>query len=172
MSAVEGFRELTERLKREREAPRAYDRVAEKPHRPPLSAPLRLPAGDPRRRLPLVPGERARQPGSMARKAGREDLPPPATATFFAERLDRRYCGEPGADEQGIADRRRLLLRNELPWRPQDSSAFRVGSCFAPSESSRRNFWGGTRRCCRAFRLKYPAAEAPCRPEKPRKIPT
>lgn len=56
MSAAEGFRELTERLKREREAEalRVYDRVAEKPRRPPLPAPLRLPAGDPRRWPPLI----------------------------------------------------------------------------------------------------------------------
>lgn len=80
VSASESFAELTDRLKREREAEtlRAYDRVAEKPRRPPLPAPLRLPAGDPRRRPPLVPGERARQPLPPPRKAGSEpDLPPP-----------------------------------------------------------------------------------------------
>lgn len=89
MSAVESFAEIAERLKREREAEprRDHNRVGD-PGRRSLPAPLRLPAGDPRRRPPFVPGERARQPGFVARKAGSEDLPPPLFTGILPHRED------------------------------------------------------------------------------------
>lgn len=89
MSEHESFAEIAERLKRERETeqPREHNRVGE-PLRRSLPASLRLSAGEPRRRPPLVPGERVRQPQSLARKTGSEELPPPLFTGILPYRED------------------------------------------------------------------------------------